>query len=470
MTFELRLLGPLEVDGPAGAVALGGQKNRAVLALLALSAGRYVTTGTLLDGAWEVPPPSGARTLRSVLSRLRAALSDAGVDGSIEAAANSYALKVASGRIDLQEVLARAERARELRHDPAAAVAELRGALGMWRGPALEEFADLPALAAEGHRLAELRASLLEERLAAELTLGEDPGLVGELETLVAREPLRERWWELLITSLYGAGRQADALRAFQRCRSALAEAGLEPGPALVELDQRVATHTLEPVAGRSGRWSPAATTATPADPITPTADLASSATPAMPPTVMKVRTEAGSRRYPLVRPRVSLGSDPGSDVVIPDSAVSRTHARLEWTGSQWLLTDQGSRNGTFVNGHRIDAPHTLVSGDAVRVGRALIELETVPSSPQTETLPEPPTLAEPQQRLLMALCRPLLAGDLFDAPAGLAEVAEAVGVPVDQAAVELDRLAELLGAPGRSDRWAQLARTAVATGAVRPG
>ncbi|MFP5372961.1 MAG: BTAD domain-containing putative transcriptional regulator, partial [Actinomycetes bacterium] len=125
--------------------------------------------------------------------------------------------------------------------DPAASAARLRDALALWRGPPLTEWADEPWAEAEIARLTELRTVARERLLAARLELGEAPLLVPELEALVAEEPLREERWRLLVLALYRASRQADALAALRRARDTLAdELGVDPGPALRELEQLV--------------------------------------------------------------------------------------------------------------------------------------------------------------------------------------------------------------------------------------
>ena len=124
---------------------------------------------------------------------------------------------------------------------PAVAAARLTAALGLWRGDAYGEFEGTPALHAEGDRLRRIRLAALEDRIEAELATGLGTELVAELETLVERHPGHERLWGLLMTALYRAGRQVDALQAFRRARAALAEtSGVLPSPALTELHRQV--------------------------------------------------------------------------------------------------------------------------------------------------------------------------------------------------------------------------------------
>src|SRR5207248_1549919 len=133
----------------------------------------------------------------------------------------------------------------------------LRDALALWRGPALAEFRNEPFAFAAGRRLADLRLNALEERLAADLEPGADSAVVGELEALVAEEPLRERPLRLLMLALYRSGRQAEALAAFRFGRQALVDRlGLEPSPVLQELERAILRH--EPTLDRSPAPLPA--------------------------------------------------------------------------------------------------------------------------------------------------------------------------------------------------------------------
>jgi tetratricopeptide (TPR) repeat protein len=143
---------------------------------------------------------------------------------------------------------ARAAAAREDRRHAAACYGE---AEALWRGPSLEGFAEEPFAMGEGARLEELRRCVLEERVDAKLGLGHHADLVAELEAAVTEEPLRERRWGQLMLALYRSGRQADALRAYQRLRAILGdELGLEPGEALRSLERAVATS--DPALGAS--------------------------------------------------------------------------------------------------------------------------------------------------------------------------------------------------------------------------
>jgi DNA-binding SARP family transcriptional activator len=237
---DLRLLGPLEVDGRE----LPGGKPRALLARLALDAGRVVAADALVEALWgERPPPSAHKVLQAHVSTLRKAL---GFD-AIETRAPGYLL--AGSRTDLAKFEALAESARR------APEAELRAqryrdALALWRGEPLEEFRREPFATAAARRLGELRLEALGGRIEAELELGRHEQLVGELQALVEAEPLREQPRRQLMLALYRSGRPAEALASYRDARRALVDRlGIEPSPALHELERAILRR--DPALGR---------------------------------------------------------------------------------------------------------------------------------------------------------------------------------------------------------------------------
>lgn len=238
--MRFRILGQLEVEGPAGEIRLGGAKQRTLLALLLLHANEVVPTGTLIELLWtEAPPADAAKALHVQVSRLRRAL-EADV---LRTLPGGYLLEVDPAEFDLRrfEELAAAGRELLAQGDAAAARGTLADALELWRGTPLAEFAANPLARREASRLDELRLAALEDRIDADLALGAHGQLVGELEALVARHPLRERLRAQLMLALYRAGRQADALAAYRDARRALVdELGIEPGRQLHELEQSI--------------------------------------------------------------------------------------------------------------------------------------------------------------------------------------------------------------------------------------
>ena len=242
--MKVGLLGPLEVAGPDGRVRIGGAKERLVLALLVLRAGEVVSRDALVDALWgDDPPVTAVKTLQGYVARVRRALEAAGMADVLATRDPGYVLCVPADSIDVAgfERHATAGRAALADGDAARATAELGEALGLWRGDALADCRGGGWAAAEALRLDELRLSTVEDRIDADLMLGHHGVLVGELESLVARHPLRERLWAALMLALYRAGRQADAVRAYQRARDVLVgELGLEPGAELRRLEAAV--------------------------------------------------------------------------------------------------------------------------------------------------------------------------------------------------------------------------------------
>jgi predicted ATPase/DNA-binding SARP family transcriptional activator len=237
-------LGPFVVVNGAGReLALGGLRQRAVLAILVLHAGEVVSIERLIDELWgEGAPPSAVKTVQVYVSHLRKALGD----GVLLTRPGGYVLDAGRGEFDLVrfEELAAAGRRALLAGRAGEAAARSREALALWRGPALADFAYEPFAQGEAMRLEELRQATVEDRIEAELELGENASLVGELETVVRGHPLRERPHAQLMLALYRAGRQADALDVFQRFRARLADQlGLEPGPELKSLQARILDH-----------------------------------------------------------------------------------------------------------------------------------------------------------------------------------------------------------------------------------
>jgi len=209
---------------------------RALLAFLLLHANEPVSTDRLIDEVWgPTPAKTASASLQNYVSRLRKAI---GAELLLSEPAG-YMLRVDPERFDL----ARFERltAEARGAEPRERAEKLRAALALWRGPALEDLAFEPFARDEVGRLEEARLAALEQRIEADLELGSAGELVGELEQLVGEQPLRERFRAQLMLALYRAGRQADALEAYQSARRVLKdELGLEPSEELRALQQAI--------------------------------------------------------------------------------------------------------------------------------------------------------------------------------------------------------------------------------------
>ena len=257
--MDFRILGPLEVRDGGRTLALGGEKQRALLAILLLHRNQVVSADRLIDELWGESPPAGARrTLRAYVSKLRKAMSANGKssavasdpelepgDGVVLTKAHGYVLQVAPGELDLERFADGAERGRDALATgrPEEAAKFLHEALSLWRGPPLAEFTYQPFAQNAIAQIEELHLAAVEERVEADLALGHARTVVGELRDLVARHPLRERLHGELMLALYRCGRQAEALEVFQGFRRTLSEElGLEPGPGLQQLELAILT------------------------------------------------------------------------------------------------------------------------------------------------------------------------------------------------------------------------------------
>jgi DNA-binding SARP family transcriptional activator len=245
---EFRILGPLEVREGDRVLPLGAGQQRALLAILLLRVNEAVSRDQLIDELWgEDPPSTAAKALQGHVSALRGVLEPErkrGAGGDVILTRGSgYELRLEDDQLDLGvfERLRNEGQAALTGGEPERAAERLREALGLWRGPPLADFLYEPFAQAEIARLEELRVATLEDRLEAELACGRHQQLIGELEALVQKHPTRERLRGLLMLALYRAGRQAEALDAYQAGRTVLVEElGIEPGRRLRELQQAI--------------------------------------------------------------------------------------------------------------------------------------------------------------------------------------------------------------------------------------
>lgn len=245
---DFRLLGPLEVTSEGTTLELGGPKQRALLALLLFDAGRAVSTDRLIEALWgEQPPRTAATSLQNFVSQLRKVL---GPD-RIVTKPPGYLIRIDSSELDVNRAQALLEEARVV--PPSERCKKLRDALELWRGTPLEEFGYEGFAQSEIARLEELRLTLLEERIEAEIEVGEPGTLIGELEALVLEHPLRERFREQLMLALYRSGRQAEALEAFQQGRRRLVEElGIDPSPRVQQLHAAILRQEIDLVPARA--------------------------------------------------------------------------------------------------------------------------------------------------------------------------------------------------------------------------
>jgi len=247
LSVEIRVLGPLEVVIDGRPVDLPSAKARLVLAALVVRANEVVSTDRLFEVLWGAQPPgSAANTLQTYVAHLRGAVEPdrarRKVGQILVTRQPGYMLAIEPDGIDAVRFERLAGQGRhELATAPVDAARTLRAALALWRGEALTEYTFEPFAQAEITRLTERRLSALEDRIGADLSLGEHTALAGELAQLVSEHPLRERLAGQFMVALYRSGRQADALRAYGRLRETLVEQlGIEPNPTLARLEQAI--------------------------------------------------------------------------------------------------------------------------------------------------------------------------------------------------------------------------------------
>jgi DNA-binding SARP family transcriptional activator/WD40 repeat protein len=257
--LRFAVLGPLSVQTDGHDLAIGGPKERAVLAALLAADGAPVSIDALIDAVWgDSPPRSAPRTIHSYIARLRSTLG-ASDEGPLTTHGRSYALAT-DRHVDALQFADLSESGRALlaSGDPGAAVATFDDALALWRGTPYEGHEEIERCANAATALEELRQVVIEDRFDARLALGQSSEVVPSLEAAVAAQPLRERLWGQLMLALYRSGRQADALRAYQRARRVLAEElGIEPGTPLRDLESAILDQDDTTLRGGSGRDRP---------------------------------------------------------------------------------------------------------------------------------------------------------------------------------------------------------------------
>jgi predicted ATPase/DNA-binding SARP family transcriptional activator len=247
-SIRIGVLGPVEATVDSTPVTLGGAKQRAVLAMLALNANRACSVDGLTEGLWgEHPPPSAAKMVQAYISQLRSLLGES----AIVTRGRGYELRVERDAVDGERF------ERMLRGTDGDA----RAALKLWRGPPLADVADEPFAATEIRRLEELRMAALDVAIEADLEHGRNAEVLAELESLIATDPLRERAHAQRMLALYRSGRQADALDAYRAAREIIVDAlGLEPSPELRSLHESMLRQDPALDARPAGRTLPTGT------------------------------------------------------------------------------------------------------------------------------------------------------------------------------------------------------------------
>ena len=356
------VLGPLQMSANGTDLPLGAAKQRAVLAMLLINRNRIVPADTLIDAVWQQRPPPEARgSLHAHISRLRRLVSSAGVDPAavVVGSQPGYRLNVPDEACDLGrfaiEQKAGIQAAAAGRFEEASR--HLSAALAEWRGPVLEDLRDFQFIDAFAAALAEDKLVALTVRAETEIACGRTHSIISELEALVVLHPYREPLWAQLITAYYLAERQYDALDAYGRLKTALADdLGIDPGPTLRGLHQRILRQ--EPLDIKEAARATAKHVV---------ATLQRRPKVAQESAVAQLRDAAG-RRYPLRGAATRIGRLADNDIVLDDDSVSRHHAVIVDTGNSFVITDLQSANGVDVADRRIRTSETLADGDRIRI------------------------------------------------------------------------------------------------------
>jgi SARP family transcriptional regulator, regulator of embCAB operon len=361
MSLEFGILGPLQVNIDGATMSLGTPKQRAVLAMLVINRRRPVGVDSLITAVWEESPPTGARaSLHTYVSNLRRLLDTACTSPDVLVnAPPGYRLDVAEKDCDIGRFAI--EKSAGM-HEAAAgrfeqASQRLSAALAEWRGPVLEDLRDLQFVDAFATALVEEKMVAHATWAEAEIACGRTYAVISELEALIAEHAYREPLWAQLITAYYLADRQSDALDAYQRLKTTLADdLGIDPGATLRSLHERILRQ--EPLDVKS------AAQVTAADAMSAlnqrTAVNAESA-------YARLREPSG-RSHPLPGAATRIGRLPDNDIVLTDANVSRHHAVIIDTGTSFIITDLRSANGVEVQHERIRGTATLSDGDTIRI------------------------------------------------------------------------------------------------------
>jgi predicted ATPase/DNA-binding SARP family transcriptional activator len=403
--MEFRILGPVEAVADGEAVELGGGKLRTLLGLLLLEANHVVSAERLIDALWDASPPGTATNILQVyVSQLRRALREAevGSERRLVTRRPGYMLRVDADGLDL----ARFERgvaegrAALAAGNPEAGAASLREALALWRGEPFEGAGVGSVALADIERLAEERLAAVADRVEADLQLGRHDAVIGELESLVAANPLHERLAGRLMLALYRAGRQADALEVYRRTREVLVEElGIEPGPALHALERAILIQDTALAAPAS----PTAAAAPPDEGPGPEREVRKTVTAlAVAPGTGSLDPEAARRVAARVLAEVEAvvaryggtvtqaGEAPlalfGIPAVHEDDALRALRSAVELRGRLGALGDELARD----LGVRLDAGLGVASGDALvrqtELGGSLVAGDTAARAAQLAT------------------------------------------------------------------------------------
>ena len=356
------VLGPLQMTIDGADVPVGTPKLRAMLATLVINRNRAVAVDTLISAVWGESPLPGARgSVHSYVSNLRKLLSqgDPAPQKTLASAPPGYRLAVADSACDLGRftteksagVIAAAA------GDFEWASRHLTSALAQWRGAVLEDLREFPFVDPFATALEEERLTVATARAEAELACGRAALIIGDLESQVAEHPYREPLWAQLISAYYLCERQSDALDAYRRLKTALADdLGIDPGPTVQTLHDKILRQ--EPLDVKKT----ARTTAVGAKTVLDQRTRVESGGGAV------WLVDSSGHRHPLRSVATKIGRLPDNDIVLDDEKVSRHHAAIIDTGTGFAVSDLRSANGVELGGTRIQGSVALADGDQIRI------------------------------------------------------------------------------------------------------
>lgn len=378
MVLNFGVLGPLQMAANGAPLPLGTPKQRAVLAMLVMSRNRPVSGESLVNAAWEqFPPPEPKASLHSYISNLRRLISGAGLDARaiLASAPPGYRLSVEDADCDIGRFIA--HKAAGVREAAAGqfeqASRHLSDALDEWRGPVLDDLREFEFVDPFATALIEDKLVVHTARAEAEIACNRGYAVIAELESLVTEHPYREPLWTQLITAYYLAERQSDALDAYQRLKTTLADdLGIDPGPSVRTLHERILRQ--EPLNAKKAALTTAVAKVVKLDMRTAVGTKI---------VVAALRTVSGPASasappfgYPLLAGATRIGRLADNDIVLDTQNVSRHHAVIIDTGTSYVITDLHSANGIEVGNQRIRGTAMLNHGDRIRICEYEFEFE----------------------------------------------------------------------------------------------
>ncbi|MFC9996381.1 BTAD domain-containing putative transcriptional regulator [Nocardia sp. NPDC127526] len=371
MTVDVRVLGPVQLLVAGRPVAVGGPKPRALLAALTVNRRRAVSSQALADIVWnDDPPDSYQASLQVFVSNIRKTLRTAGLDPAalLRTESSGYRLEIEDDECDLGrfEAVRRSGREAAGAGDHEAAAQLYGAALAEWSGRALDDLSGLSFAESFSTAMDEERLLVASARIDSEIACGRAQSVVSELFTMTNAHPLREPLWAQLITALYLSGRQADALEACRRVRQVLDdELGIDPGPALIDLEQRVLRQESLPTAQLAE--------------VNRIAKAMTETVTEMPRAVRRGQLRLPDGRVvPIGVSGMKIGRMTDNDLVLDDPKASRYHAQITPSRAGLIIKDLHSANGVYIKEEPIDSAAVLADRDAIRIGATVLIFEAL--------------------------------------------------------------------------------------------